>query len=82
MKDTRGFKAWMALLVTVGLIAVIVALLYVEPKSGGKDALLIALGALVALVKDVYGYYFGSSEGSTRKTELLQGAVSDQPLQP
>lgn len=82
MKDTKGFKAYMALLVTIGLIAVIMALLYVEPKNGGKDALLIALGALVALVKDVYGYYFGSSEGSTRKTELLEGIRNDQPLQP
>jgi hypothetical protein len=74
MRDTKGFKAYMGLLVTLGLLAVVIALLYVEPKTGAKDALLITLGALVSLVKDVYGYYFGSSEGSSRKTEIMEAA--------
>lgn len=39
--------------------------------DSGHDALLILLGAVVATYKDVYGYVFGSSAGSDRKTEIL-----------
>lgn len=74
MTSTKGFKAYMALFITIGFMAVVIALLYLEPKPGAKDALLITLGALVSMVKDVYGYYFGSSEGSTRKTEIMEAS--------
>lgn len=73
MKDTKGFKAYMALLVTAGMLAVIFSLMQMEVPSSAKDVLLVVLGALVAIVKDVFGYYFGSSEGSQRKTEIMQG---------
>lgn len=63
---------------TLGLLAVLgffgseVALLNIPSLSGPiKDILLILIGAQVTIVKDVYGYYFGSSEGSARKTEML-----------
>jgi drug/metabolite transporter (DMT)-like permease len=82
MKDTTVFKSSMAVLVTIGLLGVILALMYLDPPAGARDALNIALGALVMLVKEVFSYYFGSSEGSARKTALLQGATSDQPLEP
>ncbi len=79
MKDTKGFKCYMALLVTVGLLGVVFALMSVELKDASKDVLLVVLGALVAIVKDVFGYYFGSSEGSQRKTELLKGEENANP---
>lgn len=37
----------------------------------GHDALLILLGAVTVVFKDVYGYWLGSSAGSDRKTELM-----------
>lgn len=77
MRDVQLFKSWIALLVTVGLLGVLFSLLSVAPKGEAKDALLIVLGALIAITKDVFGYYFGSSEGSQRKTELLSGVKNE-----
>lgn len=37
----------------------------------GHDALMLLLGAVTAIVKDVYGYVFGSSAGSAEKTTAL-----------
>lgn len=78
MRDTKGFKCYMAALVTVGLLGIIILLVNVDIKETSKDVLLVVLGALVAIVKDVFGYYFGSSEGSQRKTELMKGAADGQ----
>lgn len=79
VKDTKGFKCYMALLITVGFLACIVTLIYTEIKAGSREAVLLLTGALGAMVKDVFGFYFGSSEGSQHKTELLQGATNDSP---
>ncbi len=55
-----------------GLISLIWVLL-VHPIAEGpaRDILLILSGALVAIVKDVYGFEFGSSRGSEAKTEQI-----------
>lgn len=56
----------------VGLISLMWALLIrAIPDGSTRDILLILSGALVAIVKDVYGYEFGSSRGSEVKTEQL-----------
>lgn len=39
----------------------------VAPADGMKDTFLILVGAAIAVFKDVYGYYFGSSSGSAAK---------------
>jgi hypothetical protein len=55
-----------------GLISLIWALLVRQiPDGPTRDILLILSGALVAIVKDVYGFEFGSSRGSEEKTEQL-----------
>jgi hypothetical protein len=55
-----------------GLISLIWALLVRQiPEGSTRDILLILSGALVAIVKDVYGFEFGSSRGSEVKTEQL-----------
>ncbi|HTJ64762.1 MAG TPA: hypothetical protein VL899_13230 [Alphaproteobacteria bacterium] len=69
-----------------GLISLIWALL-IHPIADGpaRDMLLILSGALVAIVKDVYGFEFGSSRGSEAKTEqlgrLMGGVGPKQPQQ-
>jgi hypothetical protein len=73
-------KPWLGLITFLGFIACIVLLFYVPPPSGTRDIILVVIGTLVVLVKDVYGFYFGSSEGSARKTELMSGA--DLPVAP
>jgi flagellar basal body-associated protein FliL len=73
-------KPWLGALTFIGFIACLLLLFYVPPPSGTRDIILIVIGTLVVLVKDVYGFYFGSSEGSARKTELMSGA--DLPIAP
>lgn len=43
----------------------------VSVDQGMKDTFLILVGAAIAVFKDVYGYYFGSSAGSRDKDKLL-----------
>jgi hypothetical protein len=55
-----------------GLISLIwVLLVHAIPEGPTRDILLILSGALVAIVKDVYGFEFGSSRGSEAKTEQI-----------
>jgi len=66
-----------------GLISLIwVLLVHSIPEGPTRDILLILSGALVAIVKDVYGFEFGSSRGSQDKTDqlsALMGAGTSQP---
>lgn len=73
MKDTKGFKAYMALFVTCAVIGALFLLIRVDLPAGSKDAVLLILGALLMRLADVFSFYFGSSEGSQRKTEMLGG---------
>lgn len=55
------------------LITCILALFFFDVPNSSRDLLLVTLGALVAIVKDVYGFEFGSSKDSQRNAQ----AVSD-----
>lgn len=79
MKDTKAFKAYLALLLTVAVVGVLFLLCYVPMPPLSKDAILLILGALLARLGDVLSYYYGTSEGSQRKTELL---MPSQPVPP
>lgn len=59
-------------------VACFVGLVYsvlsgMTPAEGMKDTFLILIGAAIAVFKDVYGYYFGSSAGSREKDKLIAG---------
>lgn len=82
MKDTKGFKAYMALLITTAVIGTLFLLIYIPLPPLSKDAVLLVLGGLLARLGDIYSYYFGSSEGSQRKTELLGGSNVATPQSP
>lgn len=55
------------------LVLCILALFVAEVPASSRDLLLVTLGALVAIVKDVFGFEFGSSKDSQRNAQ----AVSD-----
>lgn len=76
--NTTRYKAYMGLFVTVAIVGALYLLIYVPMPPLSKDAILIILGGLLKMVGDVFAYYFGSSEGSQRKTELLGGASANQ----
>lgn len=65
---TRGVLA-LAVALSVG---VCLYLLFVIPMpQTSHDLILVIIGAMVATFKDIISYYFGSSDGSKKKTDLL-----------
>lgn len=69
VKDkTLPALAWVVMGMWAGCIA---ALFKLVPPSDNKDLLLLLLGVLTGGAKDVIGYFFGSSVGSARKTEMM-----------
>lgn len=58
---------FLSVLAPLALVAVLFVLVFFEANPGGRDMLNIALGALITLAKDVYGFWFGSSLGSRLK---------------
>lgn len=50
---------------------------FMEPNMNPtqKDLVVYILGVLSAVVTQIFSYYFGSSQGSARKTEQLQQAL-------
>lgn len=57
--------------ITVGFFGILAFMLNVPLPDNGKDAILIMLGSLGAAFTGIISYYFGSSAGSARKTEIL-----------
>ncbi|MGH7868787.1 MAG: hypothetical protein ACREP9_14430, partial [Candidatus Dormibacteraceae bacterium] len=64
----------LGLLVTLGFFGLLYWMAMREIPAANKDVLNIMLGSLGTAWVAVIGYYFGSSSGSDRKTELLAGA--------
>lgn len=43
----------------------------IDPAN--KDVMLIVIGSVTTTLATVVGYYFGSSQGSAKKTEIMAG---------
>lgn len=57
---------------SIGALILCIFLLFVaDVPRGSRDLLLVTLGALVAIVKDVYGFEFGSSKNSERNAQAV-----------
>lgn len=72
-------KLTVSLLVIVAFFGCIAALFITALRDkdfppGVKETLLVLVGVLAGSFKDVVGYWIGSSHGSDRKTELMNGA--------
>ena len=57
--------------ITLGFFGLLAYLMKREPPAGSRDILNIMLGSLGSAWIGVVTYYFGSSVGSARKTELM-----------
>lgn len=68
--------AAMAAFITLGFFGVLSFLLMHGMPEKGGEALLVMLGALGGAFISVVQYYFGSSSGSARKTELLKAGTN------
>lgn len=59
------------LIVLLILAGITIALIYLPIPEGNENALVQLVGTLSTLTGLVIGYYFGSSDGSSKKTDLL-----------
>jgi drug/metabolite transporter (DMT)-like permease len=64
-------KAILALIALLGFILLLVAFLFAPIPVDNKPFVYAGAMALIGIIGTIIGYYFGSSEGSKRKTELL-----------
>jgi uncharacterized protein (DUF697 family) len=64
--------------VTAGFFGVLVFMLLRPIPAETHDVLLVMLGSLGTAWTAVIAYYFGSSAGSDKKTELMAKAASDK----
>lgn len=68
---------WLSLFAVLCFVALVIAVLMgVTPAEGMKDTFLILVGAAIAVFKDVYGYYFGSSSGSRENQEAMRKSLA------
>lgn len=80
LPDTQGFLAVAIIFIT----ALIVFILLTRPPAIDErtsGVLMTIVGVLIACLKDVYSFFFGSSKGSDNKTEI-QNKVVERLLPP
>lgn len=64
----------------IGALILCIFLLFVaKVPQESRDLLLVTLGALVAIVKDVFGFEFGSSKGSERNAQAVSDMLRNGP---
>lgn len=68
--------AVVGVLVLLGFFSAISALVLREIPVANKEPLMLLVGSLGTMAGMVVGYFYGSSSGSDRKTELMAGGQS------
>jgi len=71
MRASEKFMYGLGAVIVLCFFAVIIIMLTVSVPVSNADELNIALGALIGAFTAVVGYFFGSSAGSAKKTEML-----------
>lgn len=70
--STRSIVApALAIFVTIGFFTILGFMMFTELPKAAHDALMLLLGSLSTAWAAIIAYYFGSSAGSDRKTELM-----------
>jgi len=69
-KKKTELTAFLAILIVFGFFGILIRIL-AKPDVIGHDALLMLTSTLGASFTGVVGYYFGSSQSSAAKTEIL-----------
>lgn len=76
-RETKTGDSWtprvLALFAVVCFVGLIAGVMRgVNVATGMREVFLILVGAAIAVFKDVYGYYFGSSAGSRDNQEAMR----------
>ena len=65
------FQYSLGALVVIGFFALMFVLTVKDVPAGSKDALNLVIGALIAAFSAIIGYFYGSSLGSSQKTNIM-----------
>lgn len=65
------FRQLIATLIVVGFYAAVIGLLLGTMSVTDNQAVMLLLGAMISAMGTVISFYFGSSTGSEKKTELM-----------
>jgi len=68
--DLMAFCVGVTILST--FVIMVLALIYVPIPEGNRDSLTILIGIVSGGVGTIVGYYFGSSKGSQKKSDLIE----------
>lgn len=68
--DIMAFCVGVTILGT--FVVMVLALIYVPIPDGNRDSLTILIGIVSGGVGTIVGYYFGSSKGSQKKSDLIE----------
>lgn len=69
MNNLRG--DFLAAAATIFLGATILLLFFVDFPDGGKDVLLVVIGVMTGVVKDVYNFEFSTSKSGERSAQVV-----------
>jgi hypothetical protein len=80
--DKEGYQAraliWLTWAVLGGAIGFLAAMVFWGKLSGDDPAAMLVAGALIGVISQVIGYWFGSSAGSKRAADRLQEQTARQ----
>lgn len=71
MKAKEIFQYALGALIVLCFFTVIILLILKGVPTDNKEALLLILGALISAFTGVVGYFYGSSMGSAKKTDII-----------
>lgn len=75
----RIITSILALVVVGGVFLLLYFIMFREKNAGvEKDLIVFVLGALTGWVGQILSYFFGSSQGSKEKTDLLNKIKEDE----
>jgi hypothetical protein len=79
MNKINNYMIILATIIVTGFFTILGLLVFVDMKPGNEKLLYITVGGLIANFGTVIGYYFGSSQGSKEKTDII-AAATPQPV--
>jgi len=82
----KNLLLYFAMAISTGFVLILVILIFIAVPEGNKAVLYTLVGAYATGVVTIWGFYWGSSQSSADKTQIIdkmQGEKkSDAPPQP
>lgn len=75
-KNRSPFMGLLAIILVIACAAIIIGLMFIQAPVNNKDILNIAIGIFLGYGGNVISYYFGSSQSSDDKTNILAARLN------